>query len=582
MKLLLLAGLCTGLLTACSGPGANVADGVRIRWAADPESLDPLVQLNQASTDADNLLHLSLLQTDFAKSSYSPGLADSLPRIRLVGDSLTLLTYCLRGAAAWDNGQPVLASDVAFTLKLMQAPGLPNEGIRTQFSFIRELRADPNNARRFTLVCRGQASDFAHASGDFFILPEAALDARGTLRRYHLADLIDRPASAAPDTALGAIARRYATAAPGQHPERLPGCGPYRLISWEKDHLLRFQRKPQWWADQLKSPPLVLQAHPQQIDFLVIPDGASAALALRRGEVDLYPEVPARDFNRLRRSAKAQQTLAFYITPSHNVVTAGFNTRRPALADRLTRQALALLFDVPALLSTTQQSLGQRTVGIISPNTGRNYADSLPLLSFDPNRATALLQQAGWRQKAADPAAGWMRQGPGGEVQHLALKVRYRAGETAFATIGLQFRAAAARLGISVELRPTEASAFMSTLQASDFDLYIKLVRGNPYLFNFTSVLHSEAVGEGNLTGFGTPASDRLVEALAVAQSPAIRSRLLRKLQVVLRGEMPLLPLFFEYNCLAANRRLRHLYPSSVRPGYAAAAVTWAPQATLP
>lgn len=582
MKLPLLASLCTGLLTACSGPGATVADGVRIRWATDPESLDPLIQPNQSSADAENLLHLSLLQIDYAKSSYSPGLADSLPRIKLVGDSLTLLTYCLRGAAAWDNGQPVLASDVAFTLKLMQAPGVPNEGIRTQFSFIQELRADPNNARRFTLVCRGQASDFAHASGDFFILPEAALDARGTLRRYRLADLINRPANAAPDTALAAMARRYAAAAPGQHPERLPGCGPYRLVSWEKDHLLRFQRKPQWWADQLKPLPPVLQARPSQIDFLIIPNGASAALALRRGDVDLYPDVPARDFNRLRHSAKAQQTLAFYTTLSHNVVTAGFNTRRPALADRRTRQALALLFDVPALLAATQQGLGQRTVGIISPNTGRNYADSLPLLSFAPNRTVALLRQAGWRQQATDPAARWTRQGPRGEVQQLALQVRYQAEETTFETIGLQFRAAAAQLGIAVELRPTEAGSLRPALKKGDFDLYIKLVRGNPNLFNFISLLHSAAMGEDNLTGFGNPASDHLVEALAVAQSPAIRSRLLRKLQVLLREEMPMVPLFFQYNRLAANRRLHHLNPSSLRPGYAAAAITWGPQAVLP
>ncbi|AMJ66949.1 hypothetical protein AXW84_17075 [Hymenobacter sp. PAMC 26628] len=499
----------------------------------------------------------------------------------MVGDSLMLLTYCLRGAATWDNGQPVLASDVAFTLKLMQAPGMPNENIRTQFNFIQELRADPHNARRFTLVCRGQASDFAQTSGDFFILPEAALDARGTLRRYRLADLINRPANADPDTALEAMARRYTAAAPGQHPERLPGCGPYRLVSWEKDHLLRFQRKPQWWADQLKSPPLVLQARPAQIDFLVIPNSASAVLALRRGDVDLYPGIPARDFNRLRQSAKAQQTLAFYSTLSHNVVTAGFNTRRPALADRLTRQALALLFDVSALLAATQQGLGQRTVGIISPNTGRNYADSLPLLSFAPNRAATLLQQAGWRQKATDPAARWTRQGPRGEVQQLALQVRYRAEETTFETIGLQFRAAAARIGIVVELRPTEAGLLRPALQKGDFDLYIEPIRGNPYVFNFIPILHSEAVGEGNLTGFGTPVSDRLVEAVAVAQSPATRAQLLRKLQVLLREEMPMVPLFFQYNRLAANRRLRNLCPSSIRPGYAAAAMTWGPQAVL-
>lgn len=580
MRKVILTSLLAALLASCLERSAVPGQSIRILWARDPESLDPLALSSPYASDANNLLRLSLLQVDYSTQRYAPALADSLPRVRLLGDSLTLIYYRLRPAATWDDGRPVLASDVAFTLKLMQAPGLPNENARARFSFIREFRPDPADPRRFTLVCRGQAPEFAHESGDFFILPEASLDPRGSLRAYQLGALIGRPATAPPEPVLAALARRYTQANLARYPGRVPGSGPYRLVKWDKDHRLQFQRKPRWWADALRPAPFVLQARPQQLDFLIVPNDASANLALRRGTVDVYPQVPVREFRRLQASVAARQQLSFYTTLSYDVVTAGFNTRRPALADHRTRQALSLLFDARALLRATQQDLGQCTVGLVRPTDARNYADSLPLLAYDPVRAAALLRQAGWRQPAATPAAGWARPGPGGAPQRLTLLLRYRAGNLAFETIALQFRAAAARLNIAVKLRPTEAGSFTPALHAGDFDLYVRTIRGNPFAFNFAPILHSRAVGEGNLTGFGTPASDRLIEAVATAPL-ATKSQLLRKFQVMLREEMPLVPLFFLPNCLVADRRLRHLYPSGIKPGYAAAAIMWAAPAVI-
>jgi len=113
-----------GLLLALGSGACSLAtkeqnhSGVRIRWVRDPENLSPLVQPNQNAVDALSLLHCSLLQVDFSTGTYSPALAESLPLVHLVGDSLTELRYELRRAATWDDGRPVLASDVAFSLKL--------------------------------------------------------------------------------------------------------------------------------------------------------------------------------------------------------------------------------------------------------------------------------------------------------------------------------------------------------------------------------------------------------------------------------------------------------------------------------
>ncbi|WP_046247160.1 ABC transporter substrate-binding protein [Hymenobacter terrenus] len=566
---------CIGFLLVKCSPLAAPDSPLRIRWTHDPETLDPMALPNQFAVDANNLLHYSLLQNNYSQQVFAPALVESLPTVHLVGDSLTLLDYKLRTAATWDDGQPVLAHDVDFTLKLMHCPGLPNEAARSQFSFIRALRYDNSDPRRFTMYCQGQAPEFAQSSGDFFILSEAALDPQQRLRQYSLAQLRARTASAKPDSVLTTLARRYLAATSGRWPGYLPGCGPYQLVAWEKNQFLQLRRKSSWWGKRIKPTPFVLLARPAQLQFAIIPDDATASLALQRGELDVYPQVPVREFARLQRLASAKSKLRFYTAPSYDVVTAGFNTRRPALADAGTRQALSRLFDAAGLLKATQQAEGLLTVGLISPTDQTNYNDSLPLLHYSPTEAAVLLRRAGWQQGIGTAeSTGWQRRSPQGRTERLTLSIRYRADETSFETAALQFKAAAAQLGIPVHLQPTESAVLTASLQAGDFDVYIRTIRGNPFIFNFAPILHSRSVGEGNLTGYGTPSSDSLIEAIVTAGGPTRKARLLRKLQTRLRVDAPLVPLFFLPMRIAAARNLTDLHVTGLKPGFAAAAIS--------
>lgn len=571
--------LCTaiaGLFYSCS-PQRTDSDAIRVRWSHDPETLDPLRASNQVQWDAVNLLHLGLLQVDLTRNQHAPALAESLPTTHLVGDSLSELRYAIRPVASWDNGRPVLASDVAFTLKLMFCPGLPNEAARTRFGFIEEVKTTAAAPRRFTLVCRGQSLENSMASGDFPILSEASIDPRGQLRRYSLRALQHRPATAPADTVLLGVARRYQAAAPARLPGYLPGCGPYEVVKWEKDRYLTFRRKTKWWADQLQTLPAVLQALPKHLEYVVIPDAATATLALRRGDLDVFPQIPAREYARLQTAPSTSNPLKLYSTLSYDVVIAGFNTRRPALADALTRQALSHCFDAAGLLKATQLGAGTRTVGILSPTNTLNYNDSLALVAFDLNRAAALLRQAGWQRSTAT-GAGWTRTLANRPRQQLALRVRYRAEETLFATVVLQFQAAAAQIGVPVTLQPTESGTFSASMQAGDFDVYVRLLKGNPFMFNFTPIFHSAGIGAGNATGFTTPASDRLIEAVATAKTEQRRAQLLRQFQAMMQREAPVMPLFFLPNRVAASRRLAGLQVSSIMPGYSVKTIVRAPQ----
>jgi ABC-type transport system substrate-binding protein len=571
--LLATLGLPAGLTSSCSSPAKPQASNapVRIRWARDPESLDPFTQPNQNAVDAQGLLNGGLLAVNPQTRKFEPFIAASLPAVAYSGDSLTLLSYRLRPEASWDSGKPITAADVAFTLKLLFCPGVPNEGFQAQVGFVRDIKLDPSDARRFTLVCKGKSPDFARASGDFPVVREASLDPAGRLRKFSLAEFRGRTTGAR-NTELkqfqAQIATSYAAANPGQHPDKLGGSGPYVLKTWNRDHQVTFVRKKKWWGDQVGGS-LVFEAKPTQLQYAIIPDESTASLALRNGQVDVYPGVPARVFERLKNTAGAQANLAFYTSPTYEVMTAGFNTSRPALHDAATRQALSRLFDADQLSQATQLGKGIRTVGIISPQEKGKYNDSLELVPYSPASAADLLTKAGWHRGSE----GWERQPAKGPVQRLTLQLRYRGGETTYELVALQFAGAAKKMGIPVSMAPTESGVLRGMLADGNFDMYVQSIKGNPFLFNFLPLFGTQAIGQNNFTRFRSPAADRLMEAVAGAESDAQREQLLRRFQTMMRQEMPLVPLYFVANRVIASKYLRGINVMSLKPGYVASTI---------
>lgn len=567
--LLLLLLLSSGL-AGCTFPSEN-ASAIRIRWSGDPQTLDPLLATTPQATEVLNLLHCSLMAGNPAKRRFEPWLAASFPQISRRG-AQTLLTYELRPEARWDNGQPVLAQDVAFTLKVYNCPGLPTEYAQTQYGFFSDVELDSLNPRRFTLVSQSASSEVLVASGDYAILPEYALDPQHQLRPVPLSLLhTDSAAAVRRFPALKAFAQHYIRRDFGHNPARLPGCGPYKLVSWKRGRSLQLQRKTNWWADKLTQAPPWLQAHAAALDYQIIPDNTTAVLAVRRGNVDLYPMPPARDFNQLRRSADTTK-LAFATSDSYYMTVAGFNTQAPLLQDAATRRALRLLFDVPGIMQATQPGLSFRSASLITPHDSLAYNDSLPLPPFSPKEAAALLQQAGWQRRPN----GWWR----GKTGPLRLSMSFSAGETDQETAALQFRAAAAQLGIPVQLKRVEAALFREELASGGVEGFIRAMSGNPFSYNFKPVLHSEGIGLSNYSRFSSLRTDQLIDAIAATSDPEQRRRLLRRLQAVIYQEAPLTVLYFTSHRLIASRRLRPVKSIRIRPGYDVLSLELAPSQT--
>ncbi|WP_426493064.1 ABC transporter substrate-binding protein [Hymenobacter sp. 102] len=554
-----------GALPSCAPPSSPPAGTVRIRWPRDPDNLDPLVVDNPSAYEVANLTHCSLLMGRESAHDFVPWLAAAAPSITRRGDSLLLIKYRIRPEATWDNGMPVLARDVAITLKVMQSEGPPTASAQAMFGFIHDIVPDPTNDRQFTLVCAGQSPEHIHSSGDFSVLPEYILDPQGDLRNVPLATVRRHPSL----PAVQALGRRYQALQLARHPSRLPGCGPYRIVAWQNGRYLTLTRKKNWWADALPTAPETLQAFPAQLTYQIIPDAATATLALRRGEVDVFSLVPPAEFARLQQSEADRKRLNFYMADSYQFLTSGFNVQRPLFRDAVTRRALSLLFDVPALIRATQQGEALPSVGLISPRMRPYYNDSLPLPVFSPARAAGLLRQAGWQRRANGP---WTRAVAGAPTQTLRFSISYRAGEPTFETVALQFQAAAEGLGIQVELRPTEQSVLSGQLRAGTTDMTISNFSGNPFSYDFTPLLHTRGIGASNASRYSSPVVDRLIEQITSTEDKLLKVKLLHKFQRILAQEVPFRVLYFLRYRVAASNALQ-VPITGLKPGYEAARI---------
>lgn len=538
-------------------------DPVRIRWSRDPGSLSPLGLANQQAVEGAGLLFMSLLQHVPDSAVAQPFLAEQLPRCAPAGAGRQLITFRLRPEARWDNGQAVTAQDVIASFKFLLAPRVPAEQERPGLTPLLAVEANPATGEvRFLTSNLNPA--YAGTLGDIPILAEAVLDPTRSLRAFSLVEL--RRAAGPAGAALDRVATHYLALRPEREPGHLAGCGPYQLVQWQTDQLLRFQRKPHWWGARLVRPLPSLLARPRELDYVVLPDATAAGLALRRGEIDVFPNVPSALYEKMDHSGPARAQLTLHTTSSYEVFTLCYNTSRPALADAPTRRALARLVNAAQLNQATQLGEGLLTAGLLRPTDAR-AATGLAPRGFSPEATARELGRAGWQRTAA----GWQR---GGVLLHLRLT--YPSGNQLYEAAALQLRAAAAGIGLPIEPQPLEASVAFERARVGDYDLFFQTIKETPFGVDLRNLLSRAAIGEENFSRFGTPATDALLERIAQAPAPR-QGQLLVQLQQLVYEQVPLQPLFFTPLRVAANRQLNGLYLNPMRPGYLANAAYWRP-----
>ncbi len=446
--LLTLLAACFAL-AACGQPAAQ-SNAARIGIVLEPPNLDPTAG---AAAAIDEVVYANVFEGLTRIDEHG----DVLPALALSWDiSPDRLTYTfhLRQGARFHDGTTFDASDVKFSLDRARAP----DSVNAQKSLFEPIATvDAVNPSTVKVTLSRPTNDFLFNMG----WGDAVIVA---------------PESAAKNATIPI------------------GTGPFRFSRWLKGTQIELAKNPDYWGTPAKLDKVV---------FLVIPDPAAAYAALLAGDVDSFPNFPAPE---LLPQIAGDPRFAIAIGTTEGETILAINNARPPFNDIRVRQAISHAINRRALIDAVGMGYGT-PIGSHFPPHNRAYIDLTGRYPFDPNKARALLKDAG---RASDISATLKLPPP---------PYARRGGEI----IAAELRA----VGINVKIENIEWAQWLDQV----------FTNGN---FDLTIVSHTEPMDigiyarDGYYFHYAKPEFKALMAALDRAATDQERTKLLRDAQRML------------------------------------------------
>ncbi len=159
------------------------------------------------------------------------------------------------------------------------------------------------------------------------------------------------------------------------------GTGPYRFVEWIKDDRVVLERNEAYWAG---SPPI------RRVVFRSIPENSVRFIALRNGDVHGIDGIVPDDVEAL----KADPRFQLLSQPGMNVGYLAMNCDKAPFDDVRVRRAVNHAINRPAIIHALYRGLATAAVNPLPP-TVWSYHEGLEPYGYDPERARALLAEAG-------------------------------------------------------------------------------------------------------------------------------------------------------------------------------------------
>jgi peptide/nickel transport system substrate-binding protein len=492
-----------------------------------PVSIGPFTARSQVDRDLVALIFSGLVRN-------GPGgtLVPDLAKRWSVDAAGKVWTFELRDDATWQDGEPVTAEDVAFTIRTLQDPAYtgPAAGSWSEV----EVRAISDRLVTFTLAtplggflqAATQPIAPAHLLAD---VPVAALaeDPFGTQPvgsgPFALAELTDTGATLVPVASI--------SDASGPTPSSSP-------------------------ADSLATaPPMLRPDRPlpylSGIEMSFFDDGASLAAAYRAGELDAAAGLAPGDAAKLA-TEPASRLLRY---PSATLTSVLLNLRpdHPEFSTPAIRTAL--LAGIDRTLLVDEVLAGQATVatGPIPPSSPLYDAAADPPVAYDRAAAKKALKSAGWTQKKD----GWHLPKDAKPLSIEVLSPDEGSNPTVWA-VARQVVSDWRRLGLTVTHVGLPAREFVTerlakgTFQVAVTDMTMGL---DPDLYPLLASSQT-VTGGSNIIGVQDPTLDKLLVAARAPGTPQARAAAYAKLQAQLAKGRYLLPLAFPDEVMVARDTL--------------------------
>ena len=159
------------------------------------------------------------------------------------------------------------------------------------------------------------------------------------------------------------------------------GTGPFMLVQYQKDAVIRYRAHPQYWAGKAAIDDLV---------FAITPDVSVRLQKLKANECQVMPYPSPADLDAIRKDPD----LKLLDQPGLNIGYLAFQTQKKPFDDKRVRQAINMAINKKAIIDAVYLSSGIIAKNPIPPVMW-SYNDAVQDYPYDPEKAKKLLAEAG-------------------------------------------------------------------------------------------------------------------------------------------------------------------------------------------
>lgn len=555
------------LLVACNSnksPQKVYKDQVIIHSLSDPQGLVSLTSNDAQASQINANIFQSLLNYSHDELILVPVLAVGLPEIVHEGNGMKL-TYEIKPEAQWTDGSPVLASDILFSFKVVFTPGVNSMHAQPGIDFVDDIVLYEDNPRKITFLCNQVYMLADHNTGTMQVIPEYLFDPEGLIKKYSYKEL-KSGGSLSQNEDIKKFVTFMNSEESSRSPKYIQGSGPYVLQSWVTDQRVILEKKNDWWGHAFEKENQFFQAYPKRLVYETINDFNTALTALKDEKLDVILVTPVKEYMDLDDSPKFTENYVKSEPPMLSYTYIGLNMRDQILKDKQVREALAVLVDVDEINRTLLYGQQTRIVADIHPIFKDDYNNDIPLRKFDMQRATALLEAAGWKDSDGD---GIRDKILNGRKTPLTLTYNYNSGNPIRENVGLMLQNWWKQAGIKLDVVPLDWTLYLEQLRSNKVQISYNSWVTSPKPNDPKQLWHSTSRNGGsNYTGFGTAETDKLIESILVELDPKKRSVLYKQWQQVLNDEVPAIFLYTQNFRNAIHKRFDNVVPTAKYPGY--------------
>ncbi|HDL17838.1 MAG TPA: peptide-binding protein, partial [Bacteroidetes bacterium] len=317
--------------------------------------------------------------------------------------------------------------------------------------------------------------------------------------------------------------------------------GPFILKRRVKNQFIELVRNKNYFG---KKPNL------ERVIFKIVPDKTSLLLQLKNGEIDMMAGVNPDHVADLQSS---NPDIALYRVSGRTYYYIGYNEKNPLFKEKQVRRALTMAIDRNGLIEATLQGYGKPCTGPVPPIVSWAYNDSIPPIPFNVAGAKNLLANAGWKDHDGD---GWLDK----DGRDFKFVLRTNAGNQIKADLAVIVQDQLKKIGVKVDIRSLEWTAFMDKLRRKEFDAYIG---GWSTSFNVdpTPIFHSTATNLFNYIGYNNPQVDQLIEAGREEMNRQKAAKIWKTMQDEIYRDQPYTFLFWLDKIVAVNSKFKNVTP---------------------